>query len=373
MARINWDDPSLKKIANPSARTIAERNKFANTIDEFATFSWCGYDMFANFGAFIINDKKGSLKMYNGASYKNTYSKPQFQDGYTNLSGVTFDTQTISFTIGVYWISIEDYRVLMNLLHPYEVNTLTFGFEKTYGYFCKLQSIKDSTRYILGKETLSSQDAATTSGNLNYSRLEGGNDEGYRYYTELSLTFDVIGPQCAQEITPQIIEINSSELNEIILETYVSDLDYPITIVVPSIKRANENEDGAGTLMLQATISYPIDEPTVVNTNTLFAIGLKSIGEDPISISYNSEHGLVYWSVGDKSQILTLLSTNTNGQRIISSLQVNQFYWPGRLTLPSVGSCKFTLQLKLSGNLTFQATSEDTVAMCEYSRRTNVL
>lgn len=214
----------------------------------------------------------------------------------------------------------------MNLLHPYEVNTLTFGFEKTYGYFCKLQSIKDSTRYILGKETLSSQDAATTSGNLNYSRLEGGNDEGYRYYTELSLTFDVIGPQCAQEITPQIIEINSSELNEIILETYVSDLDYPITIVVPSIKRANENEDGAGTLMLQATISYPIDEPTVVNTNTLFAIGLKSIGEDPISISYNSEHGLVYWSVGDKSQILTLLSTNTNGQRIISSLQVNQFY-----------------------------------------------
>ena len=58
--------------------------------------------MFANFGAFIINEKKGSLKFYNGPSFKNNYSKPQFQDGYTNLTGVTFETQTISFTIGIY-------------------------------------------------------------------------------------------------------------------------------------------------------------------------------------------------------------------------------------------------------------------------------
>ena len=58
--------------------------------------------MFAEFGAFIINEKKGSLKMYNGASFSNNYTKQQYQDGYTNLSGVSFNTQQITFTIGVY-------------------------------------------------------------------------------------------------------------------------------------------------------------------------------------------------------------------------------------------------------------------------------
>ena len=90
------------QLTNPSLRTIRERNKFAAQLDDFATFQWCGYDMFEEFGAFIINDKKGSLKMYNGASFKNQYSKQQFQDGYVNLTGVTFEQQKIQFTIGVY-------------------------------------------------------------------------------------------------------------------------------------------------------------------------------------------------------------------------------------------------------------------------------
>ena len=90
------------KLSNPSNRTIAERNKFSAQLDEFATFSWANVDMFIEFGAFIINEKKGSLKLYNGPSFKNNYSQPQFQDGYTNLTGVSFSTQTISFTVGVY-------------------------------------------------------------------------------------------------------------------------------------------------------------------------------------------------------------------------------------------------------------------------------
>ena len=114
------------QLTNPSQRTIVERNRFAAQIDDFATFQWAGIDMFKEFGAFIINEKKGSLKMYNGASFKNEYAKQQYQEGYTNLTGVTFDTQTINFTIGVYWFSIEDYRVLMNFLHPYKVDMLSF-------------------------------------------------------------------------------------------------------------------------------------------------------------------------------------------------------------------------------------------------------
>ena len=127
MAQININDISL---TSPSSRTISERQKFAGLLDDFATFTWNNINMFNEFGAFIINEKKGSLKMYNGPSFKNNYSQQQFQDGYSNLTGVTFNTQQISFTVGVYWISIEDYRVLMNVLHPYEVAMLSFSFEK---------------------------------------------------------------------------------------------------------------------------------------------------------------------------------------------------------------------------------------------------
>ena len=193
------------QLTNPSDRTLAERNKLAKQLDAFTTFSWASVDMFAEFGAFIINETKGSLKMYNGASFSNNYTKQQYQDGYTNLSGITFNTQQITFTIGVYWISIEDYRVMMNLLHPYAVDMLSFDFEPKYGYECKLSNIKDSTRYVLGKEKTDTRISHTQS---KVSRLEGGNGEGYRYYTELTLTFDVIGKQCAKQITPLLITEN---------------------------------------------------------------------------------------------------------------------------------------------------------------------
>jgi len=91
----------------------------------------------------------------------------------------------------------------MNLLHPYSVDMLSFSFEPKYGYECKLSTIKDSTRYVLGKEV--SQTSASST-NLEYSRLNGGDGDGYRYYTELTLTFDVIGKQCAKQISPYIIE-----------------------------------------------------------------------------------------------------------------------------------------------------------------------
>ena len=87
--------------------TIYLVKEFLATIDKkyVLLFEQCindgSFNMFNEFGAFIINEKKGSLKLYNGPSFKNNYSKPQFQDGYTNLTGITFDTQTISFTIGV--------------------------------------------------------------------------------------------------------------------------------------------------------------------------------------------------------------------------------------------------------------------------------
>ena len=90
----------------------------------------------------------------------------------------------------------------MNVLHPYEVSMLGFSFEKKYGYRCKLSNIKDSTRYVLGQE---GSTYTPTSNKLKYSHLLSGDSKGYRYYTELQLTFDVIGAQCARQRTPYII------------------------------------------------------------------------------------------------------------------------------------------------------------------------
>ena len=359
----------------------------------------------AEFGAFIVNEKKVSLKLYNGPSYTNNYSKQQFQEGYTNLTGVTFDTQKITFTVGVYWISIEDYRVLMNLLHPYEVNMLSFSFEKTYGYQCKLSAIKDSTRYILGKESQSQNNST----HLNYSRIEGENGEGYRYYTELVLTFEVIGKQCAKElvpyqylhsITPAVSEnnivwntINGTDYE---VQTYwPSDLDFPFELSLNNLVFKINNYSNTYHLKLEAVLQ--VDNQTAQKT-TLFEIVLKnlipmvnqeeeqeeeqdeSLNSQEISLRYDSEQGLLYWALEDKQQILSLLSTNNNGQRIVSYLDTKRFLWSGRLDNPEVAESNYKYWLELSNICDYDEDEEEICGnivtgsvMYKASRRTNVL
>ena len=67
-----------------------------------------------NYHAFIINEKKGSLKFYNGPSFSNNYTQPQFESASSRFTGVTFKTQQISFTIAVYAVTAEQYRKLIN-------------------------------------------------------------------------------------------------------------------------------------------------------------------------------------------------------------------------------------------------------------------
>lgn len=147
--------------------------------DEFTSFSWGGVDAFETFGAFILNDKKGSLKFYNGPGFSNEYTKPQFDNAGGSLQGVSFNKQTISFSIGVYWISIEDYRQLLNWLSPLKIDYLQFGFEPDFRYDVKLSKVGDSTRWIVGRE-----------------------NGKPRYYTELSLSFEVQGTPCAKGVRP---------------------------------------------------------------------------------------------------------------------------------------------------------------------------
>ena len=90
------------------------RKQIKSLQDEFCTFSWGVDDAFEKYGAFIINDKKGSLKFYNGPGFTNEYSKPQFSQHSGDLLGVNFNRSTIDFTVGVYWFTIEEYRELIN-------------------------------------------------------------------------------------------------------------------------------------------------------------------------------------------------------------------------------------------------------------------
>jgi hypothetical protein len=68
--------------------TLNKRQLLKSQMDDFATFQWRGHDMFDDFGCFIINDKNGSLKFYNGPGFSNQYAKPQFSKSVNGLLGV---------------------------------------------------------------------------------------------------------------------------------------------------------------------------------------------------------------------------------------------------------------------------------------------
>ena len=251
---------------------------------------------------------------------------------------------------------MEDYRVLMNLLHPYEINMLSFSFEKTYGYYCKLQAIKDSTRSVVGCEYNTTPE--TSNNHLKVSNLPAGNKTGYRYYTELNLTFEVIGAQCAKELTQHNYLALNSDFNVTHTETtstdepviykydliwnkdkivgktvqdiddFISDLAYPFLLTFPRILLVSGKTEGK--IIITAQLEYQKSGTTytyVHNTEPLCYLVLKNIKPtQPISLSYDSEYGLIYWNLGSKHQILNLLSTQFNGERIVQSIDAKQFF-----------------------------------------------
>ena len=377
-----------------SEKTKQKRQQIKSLQDEFMTFSWGGYDAFENFGAFIINDKNGSLKFYNGPGFSNEYSKPQFDNSGGDLQGVNFNKQTISFTIGVYWINIKQYRLMLNWLNPLEVDYLIFGFNPDYRYNVKLSKLGDSTKWIVGKE-----------------------DGEPMYYTEIPLTFEVQGTPCAKGVNSyefiNWVYVNSDtaeddQQNNLLtsLSNYSSndfiesDLPTPLDISLSFIlqdtfkdKSTGGSNNGSTSEPNNGSTSEPNNGSTSVpesnkGKNYIYHIELNAeydtISSDnyeslllfsaefqnltimpittqdtetsnqsmltkPLSLNirYNSEVGLLFLTYGDSNEkILSLLNLNDIGEKIINNYTVNKFSLPGRFAYPDFDTKN--LRLKLS-------------------------
>ena len=322
--------------------TNDKRKELKARLDEFATFSWGGKDMFKDYGAVIVGGQ-GELKFYNSPEWSNEYSQPQFDSARSILKGITFNTQKISFTMGVYWFTIEEYKNLLMTLHPYSIDSLVFSFAPSWRYNVKLASYGDSPRYPIGRDT----------------------DGNIRYYTEIKLTFEVQGEPCLYSTSQYIFEFDENE-NEYYIKKgdsdsdfQISDLDTPIiftAIVVPNISQFNVR--------------------LTCNDTVLFDFNIKDASwnenSSNIVIKYHSELGLVFMKYGESiEKLLTLQTSTQNGSRLVQQLQTNKFYLPGRLT--NTGSINFWNN-KISFKLTLNGcTIPDTGVNFECYARTNII
>lgn len=398
----------MAKYTNLTSETKSKRAALEARLDQYCRFHWRNTDAFKEFGAFIIN--KNDLKFYNGATYTNNYTKPQFESAAGTLTGVTFSTAKITFSIGVYWFSEEQYRKLIYWLHPYEISNLAFDYDPLHVYLVKLASIGDSnTRSVVGYET-----------------TKDGKTEP-RYYTELKLTFDIQGESCAynsEHYIPEqeeVIQNNQSLIfNTHLLKnsaTPLSDLPTTLTSFITLNLNTQRPYDG---LRLQYIAEYRPDT-TVIDSQLLFDVELKNLlwlseggqftiipagqtisattaklqsaltgnnftNENELIVSndnafvittglsnsmtiakeykkliannvyiglkYDSNSGLLYILDGSEDGVfrpITLQTTTNSGERIVDNLSVNKFAIPGLFDWSDFDLTKVNFKLIVSG------------------------
>lgn len=386
------------------------RELLKKQMDDFATFVWRGVKSFDTYGAFIINNKN-SLKFYNGPSFTNEYSKPKFSSTGSNLTGISFSTQTISFQVGAYWLTEAEYREFINWLNPYEISYLGFDFEDKYDYLVKLSKIGDSTRYIVGRNE---------------------NNEPC-YYTELNLTFEVQGEACARarygyefefnEGTPtkKCLKISSKLLDSNGVEKpnpqyLTSDLNFPFilnTSIIPTIDsnntalnvniQANLIEYSQGQELTRFSlfnVSFQglkdiqkwtqkitneqgisetefIEKTKINNTYGLDALtnpADENIGRPVLNIRYDSESGLLFLKVGESTEKILSLVNSINGVKIVNNFHTSKCKLPGRFTKPDVVNTKYSeyvIEVTIN-NAEFPTDNNEAVNISAYAR-TNLI
>lgn len=367
--------------------TIKPRELLKKQMDDFATFVWRGVKSFDTYGAFIINNKN-SLKFYNGPSFTNEYSKPKFSSTGSNLTGISFSTQTISFQVGAYWLTEAEYREFINWLNPYEISYLGFDFEDKYDYLVKLSKIGDSTRYVVGRNE---------------------NNEPC-YYTELNLTFEVQGEACARarygyefDITQKQDDLNTlqAKIKNNIPEYITSDLNFPFVLDAsliatinssPKIQVALIEKDTDHKDILFSVNFQNLDQISSWTNNgnfiqqdeieqTYFADSNTAIdqpkdvqvGQIALNIRYDSESSLLFLRVGEQTeQIISLVSYH--GKKIIKDFQSFKCKLPGRFSKSSLIEDKYSkyiIEIKII-DATFPTNNNDAVHITAYAR-TNLI
>ena len=395
--------------------TTKPRELLKKQMDDFATFVWRGVKSFDTYGAFIINNKN-SLKFYNGPSFTNEYSKPKFSATGSNLTGISFSTQTISFQVGAYWLTEAEYREFINWLNPYEISYLGFDFEDKYDYLVKLSKIGDSTRYVVGQNE---------------------NNEPC-YYTELNLTFEVQGEACAiarygyefefDEDTPtkKSLKISSKLLDSNGVEKpnpqyLASDLNFPFvlnTSLIPNTDQDTikiqaqlleygwDNEKEQKTQEPIATLSLfnvtfqglkkvmkwtnndgsfiETTEPEEIKIQTKIknTYGLETletptdenIGRPTLNIRYDSESGLLFLKVAEDTEKILSLVNSINGIKIVNNFNTSKCKLPGRFTKPDIINTKYgeyVIQVTIE-NADFPTNNNEAVNISAYAR-TNLI
>ena len=294
-------------MANYSALNNDLWDKVEPLLDDYAKFYWDN-ELMTKYHAFIINEKKGSLKFYNGPSFSNNYTKPQFESASTRFSGVTFNTQQITFTIAVYAVTIEEYRQLIYKLHPYTIANLMFGFDDKWRYIVKLAKREDSTRYIIGK-------------NSNNKDL---------YYTELKLTFEVQGDAVAHSVTELDYTVSKGTDTQgtskvITFEKNGTGIFSKSDLETPFLLTFNVSDFTNSLSTVHAVIQSENE-----HTLDLFNISFTNLNDEKSCLlEYNSQTGDLCLLVGNDRKIITLLTTYTSGKRIISSITTNKMMLPG--------------------------------------------
>lgn len=299
---ILWNNISL------TPTTINKRAHLASLMDRFTSFNWRGYNAFDSFGAFIISNS-GDLKFYNGPNFKNEYTQPQFETSNGSLMGVTFEKQTISFKVGVYWISEDDFRQFINWLNPYEINTLSFDFEPNFLYTVKLANRQDSPRYILGYEgkVAAVSNSEKESSDSYSAEINSNVPARPMYYSELTLTFELQGTPCARAVRPYEWSpgtqnsgytwgfdsskncYRSSIVNN---SDYIkSDLQTPLNAVFSFNLQTNESVITALNLTLNLSAHYSIKTANNVEQNystNLFNIELTNLNIANLIAAYTA-------------------------------------------------------------------------------------
>lgn len=305
---------------NISNTTLEKRNQIKGRLDNFATFMWRGENAFDICGAFIIADKRGDLKFYNGPSFSNEYTKPQFSSSSGNLTGVNFNRQQIKFKIGAYWFSINEWQDFIEWINAYEVNYLTFNHSPEYGYLVKLANISDSPRYVIGYE-----------------------NNQPRYYTEIDLTWDLQGDSCVRSNSPYEWkwENNTFTFNQTQEANKNSKLPTPLLLTIP----LNINEESVeiefkhktNTLFKVTLQNMPTNNQNV-GKNTELITNINDFYKQNVfliqpTIQYDSETGVLLYNIGDTSwKLLHLNMTDDDGSYMVKNMQVNKFKLQGDIS-----------------------------------------